>query len=90
MSEPSKIYGFRWKQLPTGERAPDCAWLIRFVMHYFWLLLFHATPIDWQLERSGKLRNKVGITILQSFAWWAYQHQKYRGYSKLWWEKCSQ
>lgn len=82
-----RLYGFKVKTLPWGERVPDTIWPVRFFMHFFWLAAFHAVPTMWQLERSGKRRNRIGVTVLQSFAWWAYQHEKYRGYSQEHWRQ---
>jgi len=85
MSESTKIYGFRWKYISTGERVPDCNITIRFLMHWFWLCMFRIIPLRWQLGYSGKIRNKIGDTVLKGFGWWSYSHCKYYGYSKREW-----
>lgn len=82
-----RLYGFPWKTLPTGERAPDCAFVIRLVMHFFWLAAWHLVPTYWMLERSGPVRNRIGTVTIQSLSWWAYQHRRFRGYSEQEWKR---
>ena len=82
-----RIYGFRWRQTSCAGRVPDCNVAIRFVMHHFWLMLWHIVPTMWMLERSGPIRNRIGILTLSRFGWWAYSHEKYYGYTQQEWER---
>lgn len=70
MAEKTKIYGFKFRDLPSGHRLPDCHWIIRWAQAKLWTFLFHAVPIEWIMFRKG-LRLWIVSEILARYGYWA-------------------
>jgi hypothetical protein len=71
MKKPRRrIYGWRWKRLPTGERTACAPRLVRWLQHHAWLAAFRLVPMRWM--RAGRLRRWMWGEIVARFGWWGY------------------